>query len=181
MSRLSAALLMITLGTSACFASEADDQANSFAKIYASLCLKNLPNLQALREKLRPIPSLPPEKATLFLAGNPGDAWSVPDKYGTFVLALPTGKNFCAVHVRRASTETAIKLFTGMVSNPPSPFTSTLVKNEQTQSPANGPVQTIAYEWSAPTVTRKMLFTLTTAPSESAQLQVLGSAAIIGQ
>ncbi|MHC8293723.1 NMCC_0638 family (lipo)protein [Pseudomonas sp. LB3P58] len=181
MPRFFATLLMITLGTNACLASEGDDQANSFAKIYASLCMKNLPNLEALREKLRPIPSLPPEKAALFLAGNPGDAWSVPDKYGTFVLALPSGKNFCAVHVRRASTETAIKLFTGMVANPPSPFISTLVKNEQTQSPANGQIQTLSYEWSVPSATRKMLFTLTTATSESAQLQVLGSAAIISQ
>jgi hypothetical protein len=181
MSRIFATLLMFTLGTNACLANEGDDQANSFAKIYASLCMKNLPNLEALREKLRPIPSLPPEKAALFLAGDPGDAWSVPDKFGTFVLALPSGKNFCALHVRRASTETAIKLFTGMVANPPPPFTSTLVKNEQTQSPSNGQTQTLSYEWSVPSATRKMLFTITTTASESAQLQVLGSAAIISQ
>jgi len=180
-SRFFATLLMITLGANVCLASEGDDQAISFAKIYASLCMANIPNLDALREKLKPIPSLPPEKASLFLAGNPGNAWSVPDKFGTFVLALPSGQNFCALHARRASTETAIKLFTGMVANAPSPFTSTLVKKEQTQSPANGSVQTISYEWSAPNTTRKVLFTLTTASSESAQLQVLGSAAIISK
>lgn len=77
--------------------------------------------------------------------------------------------------------ENAIKLFTEMVANPPTPFTSTLVKNEQTQSPANGQIQTLSYEWSVPSTTRKMLFTLTTATSESAQLQVLGSAALISQ
>lgn len=181
MSRFFVTLLMITLSTNACLASEGDDQANSFAKIYASLCMKNLPNLEALREKLRPIPSLPPEKAALFLAGNPGEAWSVPDKYRTFVLALPTAKNFCAVHVRRASTETAIKLFTEMVANPPSPFTSTLVKNQQRQTPASGQTQTLSYEWSTPSTTRKIMFTLTTAASKSAQLQVLGSAEIISQ
>jgi hypothetical protein len=181
MSRIFAALLLITLSTNACLASETDDQANSFAKIYASLCMKNLPNLEALREKLRPIPSLPSDKAALFLRGNPGDAWSVPDTYGTFVLALPNGKNFCAVHARRASAETAIKLFTGMVANPPSPFTSTLVKSEQAQSPVNGQTRTLSYEWSVPNATRKMLFSITTATSETAQLQVLGSAAIISQ
>lgn len=181
MSRFFVTLLMITLGTNACLASEGDDQASSFAKIFASLCMKNLPNLEALREKLRPIPSLPPEQAALFLANNSGTAWSVPDKYGTFVLALPSGKNFCAVHGRRANSETAIKLFTRMVENPPSPFTSTLVKNEQTQSPVDGQIHTLSYEWSARSATRKMLFTLTTATSESAQLRVLGSAAIISQ
>lgn len=181
MSRFFAALVLITLSSDACLASEADDQANSFAKIYASLCMKNLPNLEALRGKLKPIPSLPPDKASLFLGGNAGDAWSVPDTHGTFVLALPYGKNFCAVHVRRASAETAIKLFTGLVANPPSPFTSTLIKNEQTQSPVNGQTRTLSYEWSVPNATRKMLFSITTATSESAQLQVLGSAAIISQ
>jgi hypothetical protein len=179
MSKFFAALLVITLSSNACLASEADDQANSFAKIYASLCMKNLPNLEALREKLRPVPSLAPDKASLFLAGNPGDAWSVPDKYGTFVLVLPHGKNFCAVHVRRASAETAIKLFTGMVANPPSPFTSTLIKNEQAQSMVNGQTRTLSYEWSIPNTTRKVLFSITTATSASAPLQVLGSAAII--
>lgn len=181
MPRFFAALLSLTLSANACLASEADDQANLFAKIYASLCMKNLPNLEALREKLRPIPSLPPDKAALFLGGNPDDARSVPDTYGTFVLALPYGKNFCALHVRRASVETAIKLFTGMLANPPSPFTSTLTKNEQAQSPINGQTRTLSYEWSAPNATRKILFSITTATSESAQLQVLASAAIISQ
>jgi hypothetical protein len=179
MSRFFATLFMITLGMNTCLASEGDDQANSFIKIYASLCIKNLPDLEALREKLRPIPTLPPEKAAYFLAGDPGDAWSVPDKHGTFVLALPGGQHFCALHVRRANTEAAIKLFIGLVANPPSPFTATLVKNEKTQSSPNGEIQTLSYEWSVPSATRKMMFTLTTAPSESAQLQVLGSAAII--
>jgi hypothetical protein len=41
--------LIAFLGMNLCIASEADDQANSFAKIYASLCLQNLPNLEALR------------------------------------------------------------------------------------------------------------------------------------
>lgn len=181
MSRIFATLIVLTLGTNVCLANEGDDQANSFARLYSSLCMKSLPNLEALREKLRPIPSLPPEKAALFLGGNPGNAWSVPDKYGEFVLALPISKNYCALHVRRANVDTALKLFTEMVANPPHPFTSTLVKNERTQSVTNGLTETISYEWSIPNVTRKMLFTITAAASESAQLQVLGSAAIISQ
>ncbi|OCR26203.1 hypothetical protein AFK24_05820 [Pseudomonas syringae] len=172
---------MFSLALNDCLASEGDDQANAFAKIYASLCLQNLQNLEGLREKLKPMPKLPPDKAALFLAGNQGDAWPVPDKYGTFVLALPSGKNFCSVHVRKANTETATRLFTAMVSNAPAPLTVKQVKNEQAKSTTNGQIQTVAYEWSVPNATRKMLFTLTTASSESAQLQVLGSAAIIDQ
>jgi hypothetical protein len=181
MPRFFPALLILSLALNECLASEGDDQANAFARIYASLCLKNLQNLEGLREKLKPMPALPPDKAALFLGGYQGDAWPVPDKYGTFVLALPRGKNFCAVHVRKADTETAARLFTAMVSNAPAPLTVNQVKNEQGKTAANGLTQTVSYEWSVPNATRKMLFTLTTASSESAQLQVLGSAAIIDQ
>jgi hypothetical protein len=180
MHRFFTAVLVIGLTSNDCFAAEGEDQANSFANIYASLCLKNLSNLEALREKLKPLPKLPPEKAAMFLAGRPGDAWPVPDKHGTFVLALPSRMNFCAVHVHRASTEVAKKLFTGLVASAPSPLVAKQVKSEQTQT-ANGQTQTVSYEWSVPNASRKMLFTLTTASSDTAQLQVLGSAAIVGE
>ena len=181
MPKLVAALLLLGLTSNSCFADEGENQANAFANIYASLCLKNLSNLEALREKLKLMPKLPPEKAALFLAGNPGDVWPVPDKHGTFVLALPTGKNFCAVHARRASTEAAKQLFAALVANAQSPLVAKQVRNERAQTSANGETQTVSYEWSVPNASRKMLFTLTTAASETAQLQVLGSAAIVGQ
>lgn len=181
MLRFIAVILMVTLTSNVCFGSEGDDQAHSFAYLYSSLCLLNLADLDALREKLKPVPKLPAENAAFFLAGKPGDAWPVPDRHGTFVLALLSGKNFCAVHARRANTETVIKLFTALVAHPPSPFTAKQVMNQQAQTAANGMTHTVSYEWSLPNVARKMLFTLTTAPSESAQLQVLGSAAIVGQ
>ncbi len=176
-----AALLVLGFTSIGCFANEDESQANSFADIYASLCLKNLSNLEGLREKLKPMPKLPPEKAAHFLAGNPGDVWPVPDKHGTFVLALPTGKNLCAVCARRASTEVAVKLFAALVANAPSPLVAIQVRNEQAQTTANGQIQTVSYEWTAPNASRKMLFALTTASSETAQIQVFGSAAIVGQ
>lgn len=181
MPRLIAALLALVLTPTVCLGGEGDDQANSFAKIYASLCMKNLLDLEALRTQLKPMPKLPPDKAALFLAGHPGDAWPVPDKSGLFVLSLPAGKSFCSVHVRRANTATVIKLFTQLVANPPSPLTAKLLKNEQKQTALNGPTQTISYEWSVPNAKRTMMFTLTTASSNSAQLQVLGSAAMISR
>jgi hypothetical protein len=160
-------------------ASQGENQASSFANIYATLCLKHLNNLDVLREKLKPLPKLPPEKAAHFLAGNAGDAWPVPDKHGPFVLALPTGENICLVNARRADTESAKKQFSNLVAKAPSPLIVKQVRNEQIQTAANGPTQTVAYEWSVPDAPRKMLFMLTVAPSESAQLQVLGSASII--
>lgn len=180
MRKFIAILFTFTLAASnACLANEGDDQASSFTRIYTSTCLQNLTDLEALRQKLKPIPTLPPEKAAYFLTGLPGDAWPVPDKYGTFVLALPSGKNLCAVNGRRANTEKVIELFTQLVTNPPAPLTSKLVKNEQMQTEANGLIQTVAYEWSIPGAARKLLFMLTTAPSDSASLQVLATASII--
>ena len=158
---------------------EALHQASSFANIYASLCLKHLSNLNGLRQTLKDLPKLPTEKAVHFLAGKTGDAWPVPDKYGTFVLAIPSQQNFCAVHARRADTEAARKYFMGMVATAPLPLVAKQVTNKQQQTRDNVLTQTIAYEWSTPNTPRKMLFTLTTASSENAQLQVLGSAAII--
>ena len=38
---------------------------------------------------------------------------------------------------------------------------------------------TISYVWSLPQVTKKMMFTLTTAYSENAQIQVMASTAVI--
>lgn len=181
MSKIVAALLMLGLTSNACFAGEGEDQANSFANIYASYCLKSISNLEALREKMKSTPKLPPEKAAAFLAGKPGDAWPVADKHGSFVLVLPSGTNLCAVHGRRAGTEAARKLFTALVGNAPSPLVTRQVKDEKAQTAANGQTQTVSYEWSDPKSTRKMLFTLTTAPSANAQIQVLGSAAIVSQ
>jgi hypothetical protein len=78
--------------------------------------LKTLQNLQGLRKKLKPVPTLPPDKAALFLTGNAGDAWPVPDKNGIFVLALLADKNLCAVYARRANIETATRLFNELVT-----------------------------------------------------------------
>src|SRR5690606_22976455 len=96
--------------------------------------MKHLFQLGTLRTALKRVPALPPEKAAHFLAGKPGDAWSVPDKRGTFVLALPSDKNFCSVYGLRANTETAKKLFLAMVTNPPAPLTAKRMREEQKQT-----------------------------------------------
>ena len=179
MQKLVIATLLLALASNICMASEGEDQAASFFKIYSSLCLKNLFKLEELRETLKPMPKLPPDKAELFLAGKSGDAWPVPDKYATAVLALLSGKSFCAVYVRKADTAAAIKMFTSMAASAPFPIKVKLLKNETTQTIVNGQTQTISYEWSAPNAKRGMMFTLTTASADYAQIQVLGSAAVV--
>lgn len=180
MSKKIIALCCVALtSTLASAATDGLNQAASFTNIYASLCLKHLHNLDELRQTLKAMPTLPPDQAAPFLAGYTGDVWPVPDKYGKFVLAIPTGKNFCTVHGHRADTEAVKKQFIKLLSSAPPPMVAKQVTNQQRQTSMNGLTQTIAYEWSTPNAPRKMLFTLTTASSENAQLQVLGSAAII--
>lgn len=173
------AILAAALGT--CYAGEIEDQASSFAKIYASTCLKHLTNLDELRVNLKSIKKLPPEKAALFLAGRSGDAWPVPNKHGLFVLAILTETNMCFVYARRADTEIAEDLFMRMLAKAPPPLTSKLAKEERRQTDANGPIHTISYVWSTPNAPKKMMFTLTTASSKLAQLQAMASAAIISE
>ncbi len=181
MRKLTLLALLLASISAAARADEGGDQAASFAKLYTTLCMKHLTDLEALRVNLRPMPKLPPEKAALFLSGHAGDAWPVPDKHGLFVLALPASKNFCAVHARRADTAAAEKAFIAIVASAPPPLVARKTADQHAGSGANGITHTIAYEWSVPNAKRKMLFTLTTASSPTAQLQVLGSAAIVGE
>lgn len=180
MLKLTSGILILTLMSPASFASEGEDQANAFIRIYA-LCLTRLADLPALREQLKVVPKLPPEKAEHFLSGLKGDAWPVPDKSGEFVLTIHEEINFCAVYARRANTEGAIRLFTQLVASPPPPFTSTQMKDEQSHTTTNGKTRTISYKWSIPDTTRGVLLTLSTAPSDTASIQAMGSALFISE
>ena len=53
------------------------------------------------------------------------------------------------------------------------------VTREQWQTEANGLVESIAYEWSAPGAQRRMLFVLSVAPSATAEVQIYRTASII--
>jgi hypothetical protein len=178
MKKIILALTLFGITSSTCFANEAINQANSFSNIYLTLCMKHVSNLEELREKLKPVPKLPAEKAMRFLSGSQGDAWSVPDKHGLFVLALPTGKNMCAVHGRRASAEEVKKQFIKLVASAPASLTAKQIRNEQLQTSANGLTHTIAYEWSRPNAAPKLVFMLTTSASETAEIQALATVAI---
>jgi len=176
--RLFAALLMMVLSTNACLASVGEDQANSFANLYLRLCMRHVTNLEALRILLRPLPTLPPDQAEPYVSGRTADIWPVPDKHGTFLLAISRERNICFISGRRADTEATVKLFTKLVATAPPPLISVQVQDERGQTPA-GETHTLAYTWSLPGERTKMLFTLTTAKSQFARLQVLGSAAFV--
>lgn len=157
----------------------ANPQADSFASIYASTCLKHLTNLDVLRAKLKDVPELPPEKAKPFLQGAAGNAWPVPDPHGLFVVALTKGLNTCSVFARRVDAQTAEELFLKIVQEAPPPFVSRLAGDRRSQDARNGNTRTVSYEWSVPQAQRKMLFMLTTATADSAEVQGLATASMV--
>lgn len=182
MLRLAIAIgLLCFMSGSSIAATQGEEQAASFTRLYSSLCLKHANSMGALREKLVPAPKLPSAKAAHFLGGREGDAWPIPDNYGKFVLTLLAGDNFCAVYARRADADAVESQFAALVATAPPPLVARQVQDEYAQTSANGQTHTVAYEWSVPNARRRMLFTLTTASSATAQIQALGSVAVIRQ
>jgi len=146
-------LLLAVVSTG--FSSESVKQTNAFMNIYSSLCLKHVNDLEVLRKKLSKLPKLPENKSSLFLSGYEGDAWPVPDKSGTFVVAIPNEKNICMVFARRADTASAEKTFTALFSKAKSPLESKLVKDEYKTTNANGKTHSLSYEWFVPNAQKK--------------------------
>lgn len=162
-------------------ADEVDTNATRFVKLYAALCLKNINNLDALRNKLinEKLPRFQADQAALFLNGLVGDAWpiSLQGTTGNFVLALPKGKQFCALFARRAHQSDVERRFIGIASSAPSPLISEKMIDKKSTTLPNGETHTISYSWSVPQAPRKLMLTLSTSVFENAQIQAMASAA----
>lgn len=151
-----------------------EKQAQSFYKMYTTLCTQRLGKLDEFRQELQSLPKLPPEKAKNFLSNKAGEAWPVPDKNGLFVLTLPAGNSICSIHARRADTKTAEKLFIDLVSKAPAPFVA-----KKREDNKKGNIRTISYEWIKPDAPLAFAFFLSTNSDANASIQVLGTAAVI--
>lgn len=175
--------LLIGLCTVCCssytLAATAAQQADSFANIYATTCLKYLPKLDELRNKLSQLPTLPSEQASPFLNGKAGKAWSVPDPYGTFVVALPDQMNLCAVYARKVNATLAKQQFARLVATAPAPLTSRQLSSTRKHDAKNGNRFNVSYEWQFKSAPRKMLFMLTTADTDTADFQGMATASMI--
>jgi hypothetical protein len=163
------------------YAQEVEGNSQFFTKMYAGFCMKNINDFEALRTKLvnSKLPKFPPDQAKNFLHGKVGDAWPVPHQgqMGNFVLALPIG--FCTLQVRRANQADIERQFIQLVGSAPAPLIAKKTVDNWNETGANGKTHTISYTWSSPKAMRKMQFTLTTASSENAELQVFASTAMV--
>ena len=181
-----ATLIATILVSNYSYAEEVDAKASAFAKHYADICLKNLPALEALRARLiaNNVPKFPPQQAALFLRGTEGDIWPVPSQahHGNFVMALRSGKDFCALYGRRASQNDVEKLFVQLVEKAPPPFVSERTEDKKMDAGANRVAgHIISYTWSMPNAKRKFLFMLTTSDSENADIQAVASASTVSE
>jgi hypothetical protein len=119
--------------------------------------------------------------AKLFLSGMTGDAWPVPykGKMGNYVLALPAGKNLCLLHARRANAAAVERGFVDIVADAPAPMVAQRGRTRDELTESHIKTRTVSSVWAPPGAARKMEFMLTTTASDKAELQALGSVAMI--
>ncbi len=161
----------------------ADESVEGFLNLYVEICVRHFGDLADFRARLLrdKVPKLQPEHAKLFLSGMAGDAWPVPykGKLGNFVLALPAGKNLCLLHAHRANAAAVEKGFLDITSDAPKPMVAKRGPVREELSIDKIRMRTVSSTWAPPGARRKMEFMLTTSASPKAELQALGSVAMI--
>jgi hypothetical protein len=161
----------------------AGPSAEGFLNLYVELCVRHFGDLEEFRARLLRdrVPKLPAEDARLFLSGMAGDAWPVPykGKMGNFVLALPAGKNLCLLHARRANAAAVEKGFLDIVADAPKPMVAKRGPSRDALSAEKIKTRTVSSTWAPPGARRKMEFMLTTTASARAELQAMGSVAMV--
>jgi hypothetical protein len=161
----------------------ADENAEGFLNLYVELCVRHFGDLEEFRARLLKdkVTKLPDQDAKLFLSGMAGDAWPVPykGKMGNYVLALPAGKNLCLLHAHRANAAVVEKGFVDIVSDAPEPMVARRRPDRAELSADKIKMRTVSSSWAPPGARRRMEFMLTTTASAKAELQALGSVAMI--
>jgi hypothetical protein len=164
-------------------AASKDERADGFLNLYVEICVRHFGDLENFRARLLrdKVPKLPAKDAKLFLSGMAGDAWPVPykGKMGNYVLALPAGKNLCLLHAHRADVAAVEKGFLDIVGDPPKPMVAQPRPAREELSLDKIKMRTVSTTWAPPGARRKMEFMLTTTKSDKAELQALGSVAMI--
>jgi hypothetical protein len=164
-------------------ASQKDERADGFLNLYVEICVRHFGDLEDFRARLLrdKVPKLPAKDAKLFLSGMEGDAWPVPykGKMGNYVLALPAGKNLCLLHAHRADVAAVEKGFLDIVAEAPKPMVAQPRPAREELSLDKIRMRTVSSTWAPPGARRKMEFMLTTTKSDKAELQALGSVAMI--
>lgn len=170
MPKILLSLLIAFVCHAALAANDAEKQAEDFTNLYNNTCIQYLADLDKLREKLKDLPTLPAEKAALFLAKEKGTAWIVPHQPEPFIIVLMDNRDYCAAFAHRADAAQVEKRYLDVVNHAPKEFT--VVKNKDEVETVDGSEShTLSYQWQLPNNPRKPTFMLTTSNDSEAGLQ----------
>lgn len=154
-----------------------EKQADAFARIYATFCLKHINHLDTLRKQLMVAPQIPKERAINFLQGYEGEAWVVPEPAGMFVIALPKEKNLCFVYGMRVGQAPIEKRFAAMANAASGSMTVKKTKDEKKKM-AFGDLHVLSYEWTLAGSPKKTILKLSTSEADDAPVQAYASATL---
>lgn len=171
--------LLLAVLSPFCLAEDGKAQARTFDDIYRSLCLKNINNLNKLKEQLALSPQMSPEQTRQILRGAKGFAWRIPSDEGAFILSLQDKPPTCTVMAHHADAKTLEELFLKLVNAPIAPLESKKISSREDKTKANGTAHTLTYEWQAKQGKHKLVFVLSTSSYEKADLQAFGSISLV--
>lgn len=174
-----ASALILILAANECFAEDGKLQAEAFNNLYTGVCLKNINNLDKLRDQLKNAPQMPAEHARKLLKGAKGNAWKVPEPSGAFIVTLHEKSPICTLIAHHAEAKSVEDAFLKLVNNPIPPLKAKKISATYAQTTANGKAHTITYEWQAHKGKNKIVFVLSTSSFENAEIQALGSISLV--
>jgi len=165
-------------GTHAQDASE--QKAQGFIDVFLTTCLKHYGKPDALRADLdqRRLPQVPAQYASFFLNGKEGHAWSATNPMGEYVISL-RADGVCAVFARRAKDTEVQKLFATLVEGLAIPPMTVKKEEDKSSMTPNGPTRYVSYTYSKAEAKGSLHFGLTTASSESADLQAMATLSMV--
>lgn len=154
---------------------------DSINDLFAGTCMKYFYSQDNLRKAMEDMgdQQAPPEKATFFLGGNPGNAWFVIAPSTTYVVAL-RDDTVCAVFAQRADAGQVQAGFAALVAKAPEPLVAA-AQDASGLGPNDAISRTVAYSWSRPEDEVELLFVLTTSDSSDATAQAMVSMSLVGK
>ncbi len=153
-----------------------DNTADAFVSLFNGTCVKYYGSPDKLQGDLesRKVPLVDEAHRSPFLHEQPGEAWSLSNEKGDFVIALrKTGS--CSVFARRAKDVDVQLLFASLVQRIQVPGAPMEKIADKRDSSAAGETHYVAYAQQRPTPGPYARFSLTTTPSEKVAIQAVAT------
>lgn len=152
---------------------------DEFSQLFAFTCMANVFTPEKLVETLSQpdTPQIAPDRADIFLRGNPGRVWELNYGKGKYTIAV-LDSGLCSVFARVAQVDSVQSGFELLVSKAPSPLKSKKIKGPKA-GPNDSDLTSTAFVWSRPGENLDIVFTLTTSKSAiNPPVQAMASVAL---